>query len=401
MKYKKLSIKILLLLASVYFVSQFLRSALGITALSISEELNLNYEQIGRLGGVFFLSFALMQIPLGILLDRLNPLIVLTFMLLIIWLGTVLLAFANSYQFLIVARILQGIGCSACLMGPLIYLAKNSSKKYFSKSSGIIMGVGGLGALFSFSPFYMLNQVVGWQKSFFITSFLVLLIALLIISLYQLEKNNFIFNKTKQEFKVFLFIFSNKNFLRILPISIFGYASFAFLLTLWGSKFLTLKNNINEQDIGLILMIMALFWTLGSIFFGYINEKTGKNKTLVTLSTLAVSFLLVLLATIKTQSFTYYIIIFSIYGFLGAFTLVIIDQYRKLFDKDILGKVLTSANLFNFGGVFGVQWMTGFIIDYSTHIIGLKIEQGFSIAFLIIAIFLFISLLFYLKSDEE
>ena len=44
--------------------------------------------------------------------------------------------------------------------------------------------------------------------------------------------------------------------------------------------------------------------------------------------------------------------IFSIYGFFGAFTLVVLDHYRRLFRKEIIGKVLTSANLFNFGGVF-------------------------------------------------
>ena len=49
-----ISIFVVLLLASVYFISQFLRSALGITILSISTDLQLNYEQIGMLGGIFF-----------------------------------------------------------------------------------------------------------------------------------------------------------------------------------------------------------------------------------------------------------------------------------------------------------------------------------------------------------
>ena len=49
------SIFVVLLLASIYFISQFLRSALGITILSISKDLQLNYEQIGMLGGVFFI----------------------------------------------------------------------------------------------------------------------------------------------------------------------------------------------------------------------------------------------------------------------------------------------------------------------------------------------------------
>ena len=134
MKTKNLTTFLIFLLASVYFISQFLRSALGITAFEISSFFGLDYEQIGRLGGVFFLSFALMQIPIGIILDKFNPLKVIMLMLIIIYFGTLLLSFGSSFELIFLARILQGIGCSVCLMGPLVYLAKNSPKETFSKT---------------------------------------------------------------------------------------------------------------------------------------------------------------------------------------------------------------------------------------------------------------------------
>ena len=48
------TIYVVFLLASVYFISQFLRAALGVTVLIISDDLQLSYEQIGILGGIFF-----------------------------------------------------------------------------------------------------------------------------------------------------------------------------------------------------------------------------------------------------------------------------------------------------------------------------------------------------------
>ena len=85
--------------------------------------------------------------------------------------------------------------------------------------------------------------------------------------------------------------------------------------------------------------------------------------------------------------------IFSIYGFLGAFTLIILDHYRRLFSNDIIGKVLTSANLFNFGGVFFIQWLTGLVIDFVTENKGFTEEQGFSLAFILIATSLILSII--------
>ena len=93
-----------------------------------------------------------MQIPLGIILDKFDPLKVIIYMLLIIYLGTIILSFSNSFELIFLARCFQGVGCGACLMGPLVYLAKKG-KRNFSRYSGIIMGLGGLGALFAFNPF--------------------------------------------------------------------------------------------------------------------------------------------------------------------------------------------------------------------------------------------------------
>ena len=402
MHFKKIDISIFVvfLLVSVYFISQFLRSALGITVLSISKDLQLNYEQIGMLGGIFFLSFALVQIPLGILLDKFNPIKIIILMLLIIYIGTIMLSFANSYELIFLARLLQGVGCGSCLMGPLVFLAKNSSKKNFSKYSGIIMGLGGLGALFAFNPFYHLTVLIGWRDSFFMFSFLIAIICFLLIFLYKFRKEDQSISKKSRSFKTFIFIFTNKNFLKLLPMSIFGYASAAFMLTLWGSKFLSIKKIISDYEISLILMSMALFWTIGSLFFGYANGKYKIGKILVIVSSIILISFLLLLAFISINNFFLIIIIFSAYGFFGAFTLVILDHYRRLFRNEIIGKVLTSANLFNFGGVFFVQWITGFIIDYVTENKGFTAGQGFTISFIIVAIFLAISILFYISADE-
>lgn len=58
------------ILCLVYTVSQFLRSSTGVIAPNLSADLGLRPEGLGILSGAFFLSFALAQIPVGILLDR-------------------------------------------------------------------------------------------------------------------------------------------------------------------------------------------------------------------------------------------------------------------------------------------------------------------------------------------
>tara|TARA_X000000950_G_scaffold54623_1_gene65307 strand:+ start:45 stop:1241 length:1197 start_codon:yes stop_codon:yes gene_type:complete len=396
---KKLSI-IIILLSSIYFISQFSRASLGVVIIDVAADLNLNSEQIGRLGGVFFLSFALTQVPLGIILDAFNPVKIIIYMMFIIFTGFFLFGIADNFTLLILARILQGVGCGVCLMGPLVVLTKIVKVKDFSLYSGIVMGLGGLGALFATEPFFYIVSQIGWKLAFNYFSFLILFLIFLLY-LFPKEEKLETKSKTNLNFKAFKKILFNKNFLLMLPMSMFGYASAAFILTLWGGRFLSTVHNYTIGSISLNLMFMALFWTIGSFSYGYIEKKINNKKLIISFSSIMMAFLISLLCISIISSKIFFLILFCFLGFFGAFTIILMSHYRVLFEEAIIGKVLTTANLFNFFGVFLTQWLTGVIIFNLNEKYGLPIDSTFSIAFLMIIICLVISTVFYLKTDEK
>ncbi|MAH89583.1 MAG: hypothetical protein CMJ06_06070 [Pelagibacterales bacterium] len=395
---KKLSL-IIMLLSSIYFVSQFCRASLGVVAIYITSDLSLNSEQIGRLGGIFFLSFALTQVPLGIILDAFNPIKIITFMLFLIFIGTYLFSISENYTLLILARGLQGVGCGVCLMGPLVILTKILTTRDFAYYSGLVMGLGGLGALFATEPFYYIVSQIGWSKAFYFFSFFILFLIILLF-LFPKEKKLQTKNKSNFNFKAFKMILLNRNFLLMLPMSMFGYASAAFILTLWGGKFLSIVHNYKLENISFILMFMALFWTLGSFSYGYIEKKIDNKKLIITSSSMLMAFLISLLCISDINNLIFILILFCFLGFFGAFTLILMAHYRVLFEEEIIGKVLTTANLFNFFGVFITQWFTGVVIFNLNDKYGFSITTSFNIAFMIIVLCLLISTIFYLKTDE-
>ena len=64
------------ILSALYLLSQFFRVSNAVIAPDLMRDLRLNAETLGILGGAFFYSFALLQIPMGPLLDRVGPRIV-------------------------------------------------------------------------------------------------------------------------------------------------------------------------------------------------------------------------------------------------------------------------------------------------------------------------------------
>ena len=68
-KYKSQFFYIMLVLCAGYTVSQFLRTSVGVLSPNLMNDFNINPNNMGLLGGVFFLSFAIFQIPAGVLIE--------------------------------------------------------------------------------------------------------------------------------------------------------------------------------------------------------------------------------------------------------------------------------------------------------------------------------------------
>src|SRR5215470_1533788 len=60
-------------LVAIYIVSQFLRNSIGVIAPNLAVELGLSAVEIGLLSSTFFFTFAAVQIPVGMALDRFAP----------------------------------------------------------------------------------------------------------------------------------------------------------------------------------------------------------------------------------------------------------------------------------------------------------------------------------------
>jgi sugar phosphate permease len=79
-------------LSGLFMLSMFYRVSNAVIAPNLIRDLGLDAETLGILGGAFFYSFALLQIPMGPMLDRIGPRIVMTSFLMIGTLGTILAA---------------------------------------------------------------------------------------------------------------------------------------------------------------------------------------------------------------------------------------------------------------------------------------------------------------------
>jgi len=85
------------ILSALYILSMFYRVSNAIIAPNLIQDLGLDAETLGILGGSFFYSFALLQIPMGPMLDRIGPRIIITAFTLVGTIGAFLFACGQSF----------------------------------------------------------------------------------------------------------------------------------------------------------------------------------------------------------------------------------------------------------------------------------------------------------------
>ena len=121
--------------------------------------------QLGTLHAMFFLVYAVMQIPTGVLVDRVGPRWTATAGAVVMNVGVLWFALAGSYSTALIARFLIGLGGSVIFVSMLRFCASWYRADEFATMNGLSFAVGGVGGVLATTPFAVLVDLAGWQAA--------------------------------------------------------------------------------------------------------------------------------------------------------------------------------------------------------------------------------------------
>ncbi|MBP9743089.1 MAG: MFS transporter [Burkholderiales bacterium] len=120
-----------------FVVSVIFSVMFGVYSPNITSNLSINQAQFGWLSGIFFIFYAVVQFYSGKLFVKLPPRAILFVSALISAGGCFILSMAPSLTFLLIARILLGIGLAATYVGVLYIIQKNFLSTAFPVMSSL------------------------------------------------------------------------------------------------------------------------------------------------------------------------------------------------------------------------------------------------------------------------
>jgi predicted MFS family arabinose efflux permease len=152
--------------ASLFLLSMFYRASSAIIAPDLARDLSLDYETLGLLGASFYYTFALIQLPMGLIMDRIGPRLTMAGLNLLGTVGALVFAFSGGAAAAVTGRALLGLGMAANLIGPLSLFSRWFRPDRFATIQGLLLAVGNLGGIMAATPLALAAGALGWRTTF-------------------------------------------------------------------------------------------------------------------------------------------------------------------------------------------------------------------------------------------
>jgi predicted MFS family arabinose efflux permease len=335
-------------------------AVLGPTLVS---EFGISAAQLGLLTGMYFFSVGLFQFPLGVLLDRFGPRRVNATLLVVAAAGAWLFSLAHSFESLVVARALIGLGVSACLMASMQAFMLWFPPARLSTMIALGYSMGGLGALTASAPLELALRDFSWREIF--AALALVTLALSAVFAFAVPEHSAARKPAglRQQLGGLAQIARDGGFWRIALAIGTNQCAVVSLFTLWITAWLRDVAGYDRAAAAQTLGAVSLALIAGYIVFGRAADVLARRgRSLMPLFMGGVAASLLFLGMITLGVTTGAVLLWCAFVFCGAAATLAHSIAMRRYPREMAGRVNTTLNSFTFFGIFLGQWGTGAIL---------------------------------------
>jgi len=370
--------------AAGYLLSYLFRMVNAVISPDLTRELDLTPGALGFLTGAYFVAFAAMQIPVGMLLDRYGPRRVEPVLLVVAGGGALTFSLAGDAGVLVVGRALIGAGCSACLMAPLKAIATWYSPDRQASLAGWMMVAGGSGALLATAPLEAALTVASWRAIFLVLAGATFAVALAVFLRVPDTPAHPPGVGLAEQWRGVRSVFAHPRFWWIAPMAGFGMGSFMAVQGLWSVPWLIEVEGYTRAVAARHLLAMGIVMLSGYLTLGVFATRLARRGIHARhLFTAGWALTGVALAGIVLRAPGTYVW-WALYGLGASVNVLAFTVLNERLPVELAARANTAVNLLMFAGSFGAQWGIGVIVDAARAGLGFDEAGGLRLAFALV-----------------
>ncbi|WP_417701576.1 MFS transporter [Pseudophaeobacter sp.] len=345
----------LIMLCLAYVLSQFFRAFLGVLTTVLGQDIGATPADLADASGMWFLSFAAMQLPVGWALDKIGPRRTASWLLFLGGAGgAAVFALASNPFHVSMAMFFIGIGCSPVLMASYYIFARQYPVARFATLAALMLGMGSVGNLVASYPTAFAVEHLGWRATLWGLALASWLVAAGIFLTVQDPAAPEGDHKGSV-----LDLLKMPVLWAIFPLMFVCYAPSGALRGLWIGPYLSDVYGLDTGEIGLAALVMGIAMVAGTFVYGPLDRMFGSRKWVIFGGNALAVLALGALIAVDGAAVWIPVVVLALVGFLGGSFPVIIAHGRAFVPPHLVGRGVTLLNFFGIGGVGIMQFVSG------------------------------------------
>jgi predicted MFS family arabinose efflux permease len=351
-----------------YYMSYLFRTVNAIISPQLVRDVGLTPGDLGLMTSAYFITFAAVQLPLGIILDRYGPRKVQAALLMVAALGAALFAFGSDTITLVIGRGLVGIGVSACLMAALKANVLWFPREKIPLVNGIIFACGTFGALSTTVPLELLIKTVDWRTVFWWLAGLSVLAGVLIYTLVperpqaarEAVAGQSAFSAQISDLKK---VYGSAFFWRLSFMVFLHNGVFLSYQALWAAPWLRDVAGLDRDGVAEAMFMFNVGMFVGVLSIGMVAERVQRlGIPTVVPAVVGIGCSIAVQMVFASGWTAFPVIMCLLFGYFGSTATLAYAVLNQHFPQNLTGRVNTAQNMLTFIAAFATQWAAGVII---------------------------------------
>lgn len=395
------------LLSSLFmFYKYALEVSPSVMAPTLMGAFGISGAELGNLAATYFYSYLLLQIPAGLLIDKLGPRIATTAAIVMCAVGSLIFAGADSLLAASIGRFLTGIGAAFAAISCLKLIANWFSTKKFALMAGLMMTVAMLGAVGGQAPLSAFIDALDWRSAMHILGIAGIVLAIIF---WFIVRDVAPYHRTEEHHHIPLM----KNLKRLLKTPqawwLSAYSGFAFAPVmifggLWGVSFTQQALQFTANEAAQAVSLIFIGFAFGAPFFGWFSDWLDKRRVVMFWGTFLALLLLSAAIYLPVHPLLFAILLLLFGFFISSFLLC----FTMISEISTAAMAATAVGFMNaFDALIGAfsDPLTGKFLDLhwdGALLNGARIFslEAYQLSFITIPVYLILSLLFLLRIKE-
>jgi MFS family permease len=258
------------ILASTFYAFQMTLRVIPVLMLyHLTYKVGFNASQLGLLTGIYYIGYCIAHIPIGLMLDRVQPRYIIAGCLLICVAGLYIKMFASSTFDIFLARFLIGFGSAAGILGS-VKVVCDFYRPTFGIMLGLTISIGILGAYYGAEPIRMLLASLSYEQ---VIEGLILFGIMLAASIVAFYGRSVTTTETSPMLTTLRNAFKNKKLLYIGLCTGLMVGPLEGFADLWGMNYLVQIHHLTATEATYSISLIFIGLGIGCPTFGYLSNR--------------------------------------------------------------------------------------------------------------------------------